>query len=60
MRDLFPSENPSAPFQMRVLSELGLTTPHLDGRKPHEIPPAVEVTCEDLSTFGTETDHGDA
>lgn len=45
---------------MCVLSELGLTTPHLDDREPHENAAAAEVTCEDLSAFGAETDHGDA
>lgn len=60
MRDLFPSDDPTAPFQMCVLSELGLTTPHLDDREPHENAAAAEVTCKDLSAFGAETDHGDA
>lgn len=59
-RDLSPRDNPTAPFQMCVLSELGLTTPHLDDRKPHENAAASEVTYEDLSALGAETDHGDA
>lgn len=48
-RDLFPGDNPAAPLQMCVLSEPGITTPHLDDHKPHEDAAAAEVTCEDLS-----------
>lgn len=40
---------PPAPLQMCVLSEQGITTPHLDGHKPHEDAAAAEVTCEGLS-----------
>lgn len=38
----------SAP-DVRTPSEPGITTPHLDDRKPHEDAAAAEVTCEDLS-----------
>lgn len=40
---------PPAPLQMCVLSEPGITTPHLDDHKPHEDAAAAEVTCEGLS-----------